>query len=171
MSSDTPVIREPTIRTTGSDHFLLKPIKQDELSQAIYTQLQRSLTGLHLLVVDDNADTTSLVETRLTPFGVNVEKAHSGQEAVSMSSTTKFDMVLMDTQMPVMDGLQATKIIREGAGPNSNVPIFSFSAGDSSSAGNTFDPETVGMNGRLNKPLLKGDLIAAVVKLRGEGRL
>ena len=59
----------------------------------------------------------------------------------------------------------------EAEGPNSDVPIFSFSAGDSSSAGNTFDPVEVGMNGKLNKPLIKGDLIAAVVKLRGEGRL
>lgn len=71
------------------------------------------LEGFRVLVVDDNAPSRQLLVLILTAGGASVSEAGDGQSAVNMWVDGDFDAILMDVQMPVLDGLQATRQIRE----------------------------------------------------------
>ena len=71
-----------------------------------------SLEGRKILVVDDSFDNRTLVMQFLRSVGASVEMANNGKEGVEKALTGKFDLVLMDLQMPVMDGYAATKELR-----------------------------------------------------------
>ena len=88
------------------------------------------LTGAHILVVDDSAMNRDLMERALTLEGAATTLAADGQQAVQLLITRSeaFDAVLMDVQMPVMDGLTAIRLIREELGLT-DLPIIAFTAG------------------------------------------
>jgi PAS domain S-box-containing protein len=71
------------------------------------------LNKLNILVVDDSPDNQALIKAILKHRGASVETASNGREAVDMAMTEKFDVILMDLQMPVMDGYEATRVLRE----------------------------------------------------------
>jgi len=87
---------------------------------------------LRLLVAEDNAVNRQVIEAMLHRLGVSPEIVHNGVEAVSRATTatTPYDMILMDCEMPSMDGFRATRIIRqfEAAGPRPRTPIIALSA-------------------------------------------
>jgi signal transduction histidine kinase/CheY-like chemotaxis protein len=72
-----------------------------------------SLTGLRILLVEDSPDNQLLIGKVLSQHGPIMKYASSGNEAVTMTNSDNFDVILMDVQMPGMDGLEATKIIRD----------------------------------------------------------
>ena len=90
----------------------------------------RRLEGLHCLVVDDSAMNRGLVEQILTMEGATVETAEDGQAAVDRlgSHPDRYDVVLMDVQMPVMDGLTATRLIRREL-HLPDLPVIALTAG------------------------------------------
>jgi PAS domain S-box-containing protein len=71
------------------------------------------LKGTRVLLVEDSRDNQILVERYLTTRGAQVEKASNGQEAIERATDSGFDIVLMDMQMPVLDGFTATKTLRQ----------------------------------------------------------
>ena len=79
----------------------------------------------HALIVDDSPVNQHLIGLFLEKFGLEYSKANNGQEAVDMLRKQSFDLVLMDIQMPVMSGVEATKAIRVF---NSKIPIVALSA-------------------------------------------
>ena len=81
-----------------------------------------------ILVVDDVAVNRELVSVMLSPFGHQLVEAASGTEAVEAAMHEAFDLILMDLQMPGMDGLAATRAIREGCEYNRATPIVALSA-------------------------------------------
>ncbi len=106
--------------------FIEKPVTQDRLLASIREALfsvrstSNSLpqinrhpdTQLRILIADDTKVNQKVVEQILTKRGHHVEIANNGQEAVDQFQSDQFDLILMDMQMPVMDGFQATKKIR-----------------------------------------------------------
>ncbi|MDH4385522.1 MAG: ATP-binding protein [Caulobacter sp.] len=107
---------------------------------------------LRLLVVDDNPVNRELVCALLEPFDVEIETANDGVEAVEAAGRARFDLILMDLQMPNMDGLTATKHIRAAAAPGQRrVPIVALTA--------NVLPEQIarcleaGMDDHLGKPI------------------
>ena len=71
------------------------------------------LAGYHVLVVEDSEDNQMLVRLYLTRMGMYVDFAENGREGVKQATERNYDLVLMDMQMPVMDGYRATQMLRE----------------------------------------------------------
>ncbi|MDR7230172.1 PAS domain S-box-containing protein [Caulobacter sp. BE264] len=121
---------------------------------------------VRLLLVEDNAVNRELICAMLEPFGVAVETANDGVAGVEAMRQGQYDLVLMDVQMPVMDGLTATREIRalEGA-RGASTPIIAMTA--------NVLPEQVanclaaGMDDHLGKPISPAKLLEAVARWSG----
>ncbi len=118
-------------------------------------------TPLRLLLVEDNAVNRELVRALLAPFDVVVDTANDGVEGVQAAHRQAYDLILMDVQMPVMDGLTATRRIRAAeTGPRA--PIIAMTA--------NVLPEQVakclaaGMDDHVGKPIDAHRLLEAVVR-------
>ena len=121
---------------------------------------EAAMTPLRLLVVDDLAVNRELALAILTPFGHDVVEACGGQEAVAAAGAEVFDLILMDLQMPGMDGMSATRAIRAGDGPNRATPILALSA--DVLAGQQAACRAAGMNDHIAKPIDVADLLSKV---------
>lgn len=130
--------------------------------------------GLRFLVVEDNDLNREIAVTLFSSFGAEVETAVNGKEAVEAFETSEpgfFDLILMDVQMPVMDGYEATRIIRSlDREDGREIPILAMTA-------NAFSEDKAksmacGMDGHISKPIdLKEvvEKIKRVLKKRGKG--
>ncbi|MEJ1933654.1 ATP-binding protein [Nostoc sp. NIES-2111] len=87
-----------------------------------------ALGGLRVLVAEDNPTNRKLVAGYLDSLGCSRKIVHNGQEAVAAVQEEEYDIVLMDYQMPEMDGLEATRVIRALPGENARVPVIGFTA-------------------------------------------
>ncbi|TAJ63438.1 ATP-binding protein [Brevundimonas sp.] len=120
---------------------------------------------LHVLVVDDNATNRFVAAKVLELFGCSSEAVEDGREAVARVQTGRFDLVLMDIKMPVMDGVQATRLIRATPGPAADIPILALTA--------NADPRdeaeylAAGMNGVAQKPIQPDALLNAIRLVMG----
>jgi CheY-like chemotaxis protein len=121
------------------------------------------LQGLRVLVADDNAINRELVKIILTQFGAEVAEAVGGVEAIRSAQDARYDVILMDMRMPDMDGATAAQSIRGGDGENAQTPILAFTA-DADDSSPMSEPGSP-FNGRVAKPLIAADLIAAVVNI------
>ncbi len=119
-------------------------------------------SDLEILLVEDNDINMQLAYEVLVGMGHHVTEARNGQEAVDITAKRPFDLILMDIRMPVMDGLTATKMIREGDGPNWNAPIVAFSANVLPEAKDRF--AAAGMSDFLGKPLQRTELAQIIVR-------
>jgi len=116
---------------------------------------------IRALVVEDNAVNRELLTTLLTPFGVEIDTADDGAEAIEAVGRGRYDIILMDMQMPVMDGLTATRRIRDLRDRDAAAtPIVAMTA--------NVLPEQVarcreaGMDDHLGKPINLPQLLAAI---------
>ena len=94
--------------------------------------------------------------------------AENGAQALDMAAAGPFDVVLMDVQMPVMDGIEATRRIRELPGAASRVPILALTA--NAMEHQVADYLAVGMDGFIAKPIEAGRLFAAIEAAGGRAR-
>lgn len=111
------------------------------------------LGGLRVLLVEDNELNREIAQELLETMGAEVHCAENGKEAVDQftaSGSGTYDVVLMDLQMPVMDGLEACRQIRGSGREDKNIPIFALSANDGEE--DIRNIREVGMNGHLSKP-------------------
>jgi len=122
--------------------------------------LQGSLRSARVLVVDDVAANRELVRAMLEAVGHCVEEACDGAEAVEASGRARYDLVLMDMQMPRMDGLAATRAIRSDCPHNRTTPILALSANVlCSQVAACFE---AGMDDHLAKPIAMVELLEKV---------
>ncbi len=84
--------------------------------------------ALNILVAEDNLTTQFILTRMLSMWGQSVVAVTDGKTAVARASQEKFDVILMDMQMPVMDGDEATRQIRAGRGPSARIPIIALTA-------------------------------------------
>lgn len=83
---------------------------------------------LRVLLVEDNEINRLVATDMLTTGGHHVSVAVDGAQGVSMAAEDSFDLILMDISMPELDGVEATRLIRNGSGPNHDVPIIALTA-------------------------------------------
>ncbi len=119
---------------------------------------------LSILLVEDNEINRLYASALLKKWNCRVEIAENGKEAVDKASRQPFDLILMDVQMPVMDGYEATRIIRSGLPPGNRVPILALTANASvKEADKCLDS---GMNDCVSKPFTPEQLFRRIKKFR-----
>lgn len=109
-----------------------------------------------VLIVDDNEINRILLSRYLGALNIKADEAKSGTEAILACKKTDYRIILMDLQMPVIDGVEATKIIRSN-NPNSNTAIFAISA--SSKEKMKRKCKEVDFTGFIPKPIDREELI------------
>ncbi|MGI9517843.1 MAG: ATP-binding protein, partial [Pirellulaceae bacterium] len=142
-----------------SDQLDIEPTHKTEQSGSWRFDDQR------VLVVDDGQENRELVTLVLQEVGLQVECAENGQVAVEMASRTEFDLILMDMQMPIMDGYQATRTLRENG---FSIPIFALTA--HAMKGFEADCLEAGCSGYLTKPVNIDLLLETVARVLGGTR-
>jgi signal transduction histidine kinase/DNA-binding response OmpR family regulator/HPt (histidine-containing phosphotransfer) domain-containing protein len=172
----------------GVEAFLFKPIKQSMLFDTImevfgYKPLVRakrvrhtgvieaihrkSLAGARVLLVEDNAINQQVALEILGSAGLMVEVADNGRQALEAVHRGRFDAVLMDVQMPEMDGLEATRRIRDDPG-RARLPIIAMTA--HSMKGDLERCLEAGMNDYVSKPVDTAKLFGTLAKwIKGPG--
>ena len=110
----------------------------------------RSMIGGHILLVEDEPVNAAVAQGYLAELGCTSVWIDSGLQAIARSGAERFDLIMMDLNMPGMDGLAATRLIRARAGASSHAPIIALTAHD---AKNYRDPcLAAGMNDLMSKP-------------------
>jgi PAS domain S-box-containing protein len=184
--------REDVIRLAeqaGIDGFLIKPVSPSTLLDTILSVLGRGrilgtdakprsslpnlasigrLAGARLLLVEDNDINREFATELLRSEGIEVDEAVNGEEAVKKVQHRDYDAVLMDIQMPVMDGLEAARRIRAlaqtpGGERFATLPIIAMTA--LAMAQDAEKSQAAGMNEHVTKPIAPDRLMAVLAKL------
>jgi len=159
-------------------HFLLKPVKQSTLFNTIMAAFGRGerftaatpagdqaasqpIGEYRLLLVEDNPINQKVALEILKGTDANVDIAANGQEAVAAVQSRIYDIVLMDVQMPQMDGIQATRIIREELDQTA-LPVIALTA--HTMAGDREQCLRAGMNDYVAKPIDRDELFRVIEK-------
>ena len=117
-------------------------------------------TGLRILLAEDNPENAYLVRAYLEGLSVRLEFAEDGGEAVAKARATHYDLILMDIQMPVLDGYAATRMIR---GFDPHVPIIALTAHALIHASG--EAMRAGCNGYVAKPVERDELLQTILQL------
>jgi CheY-like chemotaxis protein len=122
-------------------------------------QTQPPLRGLRVLLVEDNAINQELALELLGEAGMQVSVAEDGRQAMVALEDATFDVVLMDCQMPVMDGYEATRAIRRDT-RWANLPIIAMTA--NAMVGDREKAIASGMNDHIAKPIQVAEMLATI---------
>ena len=165
MGGHISVESEVGVGTCFTVEIPLRKSEEDESLSENNTQASEeneiSLEGVRVLLVDDNMMNIEIAEVILSEYGMIIDTADDGTTAVSKVRSDDYDIVLMDIQMQVMDGYEATKMIRNMSEPRkARVPIIAMTA-------NVFEEDRriamdVGMNGHIAKPFEVDKMIATI---------
>ena len=175
------LLQKAQTEAVNVDGILVKPVSPSTLLDSILNALGKevvkssrrhekennykedaaALKGAYLLLVEDNAVNQELAIEILEEAGIKVDVANNGAEAVEKVFKTTYDGVLMDCQMPVMDGFEATQKIREDS-RFSNLPILAITA--NAMAGDKEKVLEAGMNDHIPKPIDVTHLFAIMSK-------
>jgi PAS domain S-box-containing protein len=120
------------------------------------------MSRLRVLLVEDNSTNRLMARTMLATLGAQVTEAENGLAGLNAVIAETFDIVLMDVQMPIMDGVSATRAIRALTEPKANIPIIGLTANAMDHQRAAY--EQAGMNGIVSKPISPASLIAEVLK-------
>ncbi|MAZ89372.1 MAG: hypothetical protein CL693_17210 [Cellvibrionaceae bacterium] len=139
----------------------LRPSSRSASRMSDIDALIRKLQGARVLVVEDNDINMELAVDILTQSGMLVTKAVNGQEAIEALNYAEFDGVLMDCQMPVMDGYEATRAIRQNV-KYKELPILAMTA--NAMVGDREKVLAAGMNDHIPKPIQKYELFNSMAR-------
>ncbi len=122
--------------------------------------VQSDQRSFRILVAEDNLVNQKVIRLFLVSAGHDVDIVADGQEAVEAVNSQAYDLVLMDVHMPKMDGITATKLIREQGGIGATVPIIAVTA--KAMVGDREKYFAAGMNDYVSKPIDRQKLFAAI---------
>jgi CheY-like chemotaxis protein len=180
LTSGDPAPKVESPRELGIAQYLHKPVGRTELLRAICGGMEVSGPGqplhldtqrdealpedrhLRLLLVDDSWENRMLIQAYLQEEPYQIDVAENGQISVEMFTTGRYDLVLMDIQMPVMDGLSATRAIRDWEGQNGFGPTPILAVTAHALKEDELKSRNAGCDAHLTKPIKKADLLAAI---------
>ena len=166
-----------TARETGINELMTKPIRRRDLQEAVSRALMSSTKPIdqdqnehgehvqfdgHVLIVEDNPVNQEVGKEYVTSFGCTTKIANNGIEAVAAFETFRFDLILMDCQMPEMDGFVATAKIRKIEQDNGRAPIPIIALTANAFEGDREACLAAGMNDYISKPFAEKDLRSAL---------
>jgi two-component system, sensor histidine kinase and response regulator len=179
LSSAPSLVDPDRLKKLGIERSLIKPLRRATLLEAIRHGLKlfapsemtptlsnemQKASGLQLLLVEDNRVNQKLALRLLEKMGHQVTLAINGREAVELLQSNSFDLVLMDIQMPVMSGVEATQKIRDAERKiGGHIPIIAMTA--HAMAGDAERYLSAGMDGYVSKPVRAGFLRAEIERL------
>lgn len=134
----------------GSEFYFDLKLKRKKQQSKKTDVNVKSLDGKSVLIVDDNLINTLVASKLLSKWGLITEHASNGEDAILKSKEKKFDYILMDIHMPVMDGYESCSIIRKSKSKNSKTPIFALTADITAEEHHSFNDN---FNGILIKPI------------------
>lgn len=138
------------------------PDQQEDDGKGLSERRLAKLQGLRVLLADDEPINTMLAEGIMAMYGVEVVAVENGYEAVVQCQSAAFDLVLMDVQMPKLDGFAATRQIRGLPGQAGRIPIIAVTA--HALKGYREKCLAVGMDGYLSKPFKQDELLAVLLR-------
>jgi CheY-like chemotaxis protein len=146
-----------TIQTERSEFTTDQAHAQTESATLIQQPINKELSGLRILIAEDTPDQALLIKLLLTNLGAQVETAENGQDAVNMALHNDYTIVLMDMQMPILDGYQATATLRD---KGFRRPVLALTA----QAMKTDIRKCLdsGCSGHLSKPFSRETLVTAI---------
>ncbi|MGL4942926.1 MAG: ATP-binding protein [Thermoguttaceae bacterium] len=171
MGGEMTVSSTPGIGTTFRFTVCLKRDKSERaLFETTSIYIQQDISWAQVLLVEDNKINQIVARELLESYGVKLRIASDGLEAVDLVKHNDFDLILMDVQMPNMDGYEATRTIRKMDKPGmAKLPILAMTAHAMQS--DFEDSLAAGMNDHLTKPIDPSKLRKALAKwLRNERR-
>jgi len=152
----------PTLRPSD----LIRPTKGEE--RAPWHARGAPLRGTRVLLAEDNATNQVVASALLERIGISPVIAQNGEEALHRLQQGMFDLVLMDLQMPVMGGLEATRRIRAMGGQNGHIPVIALTA--SALAEDHTASQMVGMDAHLTKPIDANNLVDTLLDTLARAR-
>jgi two-component system sensor histidine kinase/response regulator len=175
--ADQPVFRYRTEKLhVGA--VLDKPVSQSGLLNAIaqafgdvafvqspHAPINAIAHPLRVLVAEDIAANQKVIETILARRGHVVTVAHNGRDAITLHQQQTFDSVLMDIQMPIMDGLQAVRAIRERESEGEHIPVIAMTA--HAMRGDREACLQAGMDAYVSKPIDAASLLTTLEEIAG----
>jgi len=149
----------------GTSVYVSLPFKIPESMQydtkELYSREQENKTmDLQVLLVDDDITTQLLIRNLLEKYDCKVTVVGDGEKALSVIAIEEFDCILMDVQMPVLDGVEATKQIRSSNADYKNIPVIAMTAYAMSGDREKF--LDAGMDDYIDKPVDKDELIEVI---------
>ncbi len=166
-------------REHGFSALLYQPVSEDCLRACISgigagtsrfntaQALRRDGAPISLLVVEDNPVNREVLESFLASAGANVVTANGGVAALATLRTTPVDAIVMDVQMPDLDGIATTRLIRAGTAGNPDVPIIAVTA--NALPDQLIECRQAGMNAALTKPIDRQQLIRTIAAFAVDG--
>jgi PAS domain S-box-containing protein len=172
------------LEALGCAGYLLKPIKQRQLYEALVSVLgqrhetageqkplfvtrhfisEQMRTSTRILLAEDNPINQKLVVALLQKAGYSLDVVENGEQAVDAVRKNQYDLVFMDVQMPVMDGLEASRVIREREKDGRHIPIVAMTA--HALKGDREMCLAAGMDEYLAKPLAPDEVFAVIQRL------
>ncbi len=161
------VVGEGTIFTVLVSFAIPTKEQTNALSMSVSKPIVHGVefVGLSCLVAEDNIINQEVVRAMFKTISIDVDIVDNGEEAIKSfnANPTKYDCIFMDVQMPVLDGLSATKQIRAiGTKRAKNIPIFALTA--HAVRGEDVKSKEAGMNEHLTKPLSKDEILRTLAK-------
>ena len=141
------------------------PLKESEkisVKKAIHHKVFESLNGASILLVEDNEVNALIAKRIMKNWDVQITHALNGAQAIALAQSQYFDIVLMDLQMPIMDGYEATRSIRAAGYSRRDLPIIALTA--SAMANEKDQAFEVGMNDFISKPFNPTELYSKIEK-------
>lgn len=183
MEGDIKVESEENVGTKFTFHFYVEPALSNILGKKqsgdkehqsaaldnLGDQLDKSLVEQRkkykILLAEDNLINQKVAIRTLTSFGYQVDAVLNGEQAVSEHKSKNYDLILMDIQMPEVDGYTATKMIRKLDAPLNSVPIIALTA--HALLGDKEKCLVAGMNDYISKPVVAKEIVQIIDKYLG----